>query len=341
MQKLSKFVTVMLALSSSVAFASNMKPVNHSDTTVMPTQQNSWQLGVSGLYLQPSFGGNGLGYSTYSNYGFDFAGNLIEVNGATNYLSNIQPNRDWASEIFASYGFGSGNDFTLSWYHLNNNTNGTLPPGTLYAGSASALYAGTLNIATRWDAVNAMVGQRINFSDNKILHLAVGLQWTDINPKFVNSPRITANAPAVFVTTDNISYTGIGPRVAGDFSYIIGSGFGVYAKAGGTLLVGTAKQSIYGYRNLGGFNLYSTGNYNQTNNSIVVPEVDAMLGMKYDYKTSHGVIGLDVGYLWVSYINAIVSQVGSGVVSSAISNSVSTNFNMNGVACTLTLSGNI
>lgn len=333
MPKLSKLVAIFLALSSGVTFA-------ETATSTQPLP-NVWQLGVTGLYLQPSFGGNGLGYSTYSNYGYDLNGNLISVNGAVNHLSNIQPSRQWAFALDGSYGFGNGNDVDISWFHLNNNTNDSLPQGTLFAGSASALYAGNIKLNTSWDAVNVVVGQRINFSDTRNIRLHIGLQGADINAKFTNFPRRTPTGNPIFITTDNLTYRGIGPRAGGEFNWLAGRGFGVYIQGAGSLLVGTARQSVDGYRNIGGFNLYSTGNYNQSNHGVVVPELEGKLGIKYDYPVKNAVVGLDVGYLWVTYLNALVSQVGSGVVSSAISNSSASNFNMNGLACTLTVSGNI
>ena len=112
-----------------------------------------------------------------------------------------------------------------------------------------------------------------------------------------------------------------------------------YAKAGASLLVGKGSQSVSGYHDLGGFNLYSTGNYNQSNNNVVVPELDANLGLKYNYAFKQGILGFDLGYLFATYLGAIVSQVGAGVVSSSISTSTSTNFNLNGPYLGITWAG--
>src|SRR3990167_6100380 len=167
MVKLNKIVAVILALGSSMAFADSAKQPNASGNITIPVQKNSWRAGIAALYMQPSFCGNGLGYSSYSNYGYDFSGNLVEVNGAPNRLSNVKPNREWAFQLDGSYGFGNGNDIDVNWYHLNNVTKGSLPQGTLFAGSAPALYAGFLNVSTNWDAINVELGQRIDFGAAK------------------------------------------------------------------------------------------------------------------------------------------------------------------------------
>jgi hypothetical protein len=183
MSKLKKIVAIIFAVTSGISFASTTVEPSQSESIIIPTNQNTWHIGVSALYLQPSLGGNGLGYSSYSNYGFDYFSNRIEVNGATNQLSNVQPDREWASQVDVSYGFGSGNDVDANWYHLDNNTSEVLPRGTLFAGSAPSLYAGQLNINTTWDAINVGVGQRINFGETKLVRLHVGLQGAEVAAK--------------------------------------------------------------------------------------------------------------------------------------------------------------
>lgn len=341
MLKLRKIVVLMLAMSSQVTFAHDYKQTCLPGNLTTPCHHSAWHLSAAALYFQPSLGGNGLGYSSYSNYGYDFFGNLLEVSGAPNYLSNVEPNWDWGYKLEGAYDFDRGNHIVINWYHLNDSTSDQLPSGTLFAGSAPSLYAGDINVSTNWDAVNLEFGQYINFIDMNMFRLHAGLTYADIQTTFTNYPRLTPSGPAVFNTKDNLSYSGIGPRVGGDFVYNIAYGFGFYAKAAVGLLTGTAKQSVTGYQNLGGFNLYSTGNYKQSNNGVVVPELEGKLGLTYDYKMPRSSFGIDLAYNWISYINPIVSQVGSGVVSSAISNSTTTNFDLNGVSLGFTWTGNL
>ena len=336
MFKLNIFAFVFLAAGiSTVTYAST-----YSTTPVtLPMVQNTWHLGATALYLQPNLGGNNLGYTSFGNYGTDFNNVVVERNGAANDLSSNTSDRRWGFQLNAGYGFGNGSDIDLNWYHLNERTNGSLPTGTLFSGSASALYAGDLDLETKWDAVNLEVGQRFDLNPCNIIRLHTGLSYARIRNTVINYPRLTANGNPVFVTHDTITYTGIGPRIGADYLLQTPYGLGIFAKAGASLFVGTAKQSVYGYHDLGGFNLYSTGNYHQTNNNVVVPELDANLGLKYDYTSRLGVLGFNLGYMFTTYLNAIVSQVGAGIVSSSISTSSTTNFNLNGPYVGITWTG--
>lgn len=327
MLTLKKVAPVVLTLVNSLAAANTIGPDCH------------WGIGVSALYVQPSFGGNGLGYSSFSNYGTDFFNIQQEVNGATNHLRNVHPRDDWGFQLEASYDFGEGNDLNINWYHLNDSTHGDLQQGTLFAGSASALYAGKLNVTPTWDAINLEVGQYIDFCDWLTMRLHVGAEFARVRAKFKNYPQLTATGSPIFITNDKISYAGFGPRLGADFNYDVGCGFDVYAKVAGSLLAGVAKQSVTGYHDLGGFNLYSTGNYKQSNHSVVIPELESKLGLKYNYIMAGGNLGFDLGYMWLTYLNALVSQVGTGIVSSAISNSSAASFDLNGIYFSLTWTG--
>ena len=337
MSTLKLIALAVLTAGSSMAALASHQPVPVSSAAIIAP--NTWHGGITALYLQPNFGGNGLGYSSFNNYGTNFLNQRVEINGATNKLSNIVPDRTWGFALDLGYDFAAINDVDLNWYHLNDTTNGNFPSGTLFAGSASALYAGQFNINTQWDAVNLVVGQHFMLNPRNMLRLYVGLNGSRIQVNFKNYPQIVPNSTPVFVTNDTITYTGIGPRLGGDYTYDTCYGFTTYAKAAGSLLVGTAKQSVTGYRDLGGFNLYSTGNYNQSNHNIVVPELEAKLGVKYNYLMPTSKLGLDVAYMFATYLGAMVSQVGSGVVSSSISNSSATNFNLNGPYIDVTWTG--
>jgi hypothetical protein len=310
-----------------------------SFSVAAPSVKNKWYAGVTALYIQPNLGGNNLGYSSFGNYGTDINNRVVERNGGANDLSDISSDRTWGFQFNAGYEFCAGNDIDLNWYHLYDRTNGSLPTGSLFAGSASALYAGELDLQTRWDAVNLEVGQRFNFNVGNMIRLHAGLSYARIRNTVINYPKLTPLGNPLFITHDTITYTGFGPRIGGDYLYQTGFGLGIFAKAGASILVGTAKQSVSGYHDLGGFNLYSTGNYNQSNNSIVVPVLDANLGLKYDYTFRQGVLGFNLGYMFATYLNAIVGQVGAGIVSSSISTSTTSNFNVNGPYFGITWTG--
>lgn len=340
MLKLNRAITLIFAMSNCSVFAGSIVPLY---TPCATCEKPAFSFSADALYLQPSFGGNGLGYTSFSNYGNDIPGNIIDVNGATNHMRNINPDWRWGFELEGSYYLNPTNDFTLNWSRLNETTNGHLPQGTLFAGSAGGLYAGRLKVAPRWDAINLEVGQRFIFDECKTLRFHVGLAYAHIKTKFTNYPQIFPTGAPLFITKDSIAYEGFGPRFGGDFNYAIGYGVNLYAKAAGSLLVGTAKQSVHGYHDFvfagNGFP-YSTGNYKQHHDGVIVPELEAKLGVKYDCPLAFGNLGVDLGYLWITYLNAIVSQVGADVFSSAISASTTTNFDLNGVYFGIKWTGN-
>lgn len=314
---------IATVLISNITFAGAM------ETVEFPCAPCSWSLGATALYLRPSFGGNGLGYSSFGNYGTNFFGSSVEVDGAPNHLSNVKPKQDWSFQLEGSFDISNQNDITVNWTHFNNATEHNLPQGTLFAGSASSLYAGLIIVTPSWDAVNVEVGQCIEFSD-LLMRLHIGVEFANIQNKFKNYPQLTATGSPIFITKDKMQYTGFGPRVGGDFDYDLGCDFSFYAKGAAGLLAGRSKQTVSGYYDLGGFNLYSTGNYTQSNNSVVVTELEGKLGFTYDYQFNKSCLKLDLGYLWLTYLNSLVSQVGSGVVSSSISNSTAANFDLSG-----------
>ena len=346
MLKLKRIAMAILVVgvgSSSASFANVITP------NIAP-----WSFGVNALYLQPSFGGNGLGYSTYGNYsGNDEFGNFVGVNGASNTIYDINPKWGWGFEVQGAYRFNAKNEVGIQWYHLNNRTNGYLPQGSLFAGNYDGLYAGRLQIGQRWDAVNLDVSHDILLDEQKTVRAFAGISFASINNQFKNHPLLHPSSPPIFNTVETLSYNGFGPRVGGDFGYTLGHGFGLYANAASSVLVGSNSQKVSGFQDLTtipgyGAQLFSATNFSQTNNGIIVVELESKLGVKYDYQLAHGNLTLDIGYLWMSYLNGITSFNEVGVIDTAGVGTASlgavnttANFNLNGLYFGLKWSGNI
>lgn len=45
------------------------------------------------------------------------------------------------------------------------------------------------------------------------------------------------------------------------------------------------------------------------NNTLVVPEVDGKIGMAYTHPLAQGELSLDIGWLWVNYMDALAAPV--------------------------------
>lgn len=310
-------------MSSSIIFANEL------------TADAEWSFGAKALYLQPSFGGNGLSYSSFSNYsGKDDNGVFVGKNGGTNHINNINPKWHFGFELEGAYRFNPKNDVNIEWYHLQEHVNGHLPIGSVFSGSFDGFYANHLKLAQSWDAINLELGHRMHCDENKSIRLHAGLAYARIKNKFTNYPQLFPTRDVLFVTHDTMSYHGIGPRIGGDFGYTLWHGLGLYAKAAGDLLVGSTKQHISGFQNVPspiyGLQPYGTPNYSHSHNGVIVTELEAKLGVKYDYPiTQDNVLSFDLGYLWLTYLNAITSYTDIGIVGTADGASIGTNTNAN------------
>lgn len=319
-------------------------------TLVSRPNHGLWSFAANALYLQPSFGGNGLGYSSFSNYsGNDDNGHFVGVSGTSNRINNLNPKWAWGVELEGAYRFNEKNDVELQWYHLNENVNGYLPPGSVFSGNYDGFYAGFMQLAQNWNAVNLEVGHLVSFDDTKNVRLHAGLSFANIKNKFTNYPQLYPTGSPIFITTDTLSYSGIGPRVGGDFGYVVGHGVSLYAKTAASVLLGSSKQRNSGFQNytnsIYGFQPYGTPNYNQTNNGVIVTELDAKLEARYDYQMANGILSFDLGYLWMNYLNAITSYTDIGIVGTGDGASIGTNttanFNLNGLYFGMKWLGNI
>lgn len=330
-----KTIAALLACTTSMVFANS--------TDCYLCENKVWEVGASALYLRPSFGGNGLGYSAFGNYaGADNQKVIITHNGVNN-IYNVTPNRAWGFQIDGVYHYCINNDVKLDWYHLNETVHGSFPFGTLFSGSIDGFYAGSLQLETRWDAVNLEFGHEINVLTRELFRLHAGFTYARIKNTFTNHPKLFLTSSPYFTSTDTLSYTGFGPRIGVDVNYAVGWGFSLYAKTAGGLLIGTAKQSINGYinvvNNIYGVIPFGTNNFISSRNNVIVPELDAKLGVNYEYRLPNADLNLNLGYLWTTYLRAIVAYTGIGIVGSSIGVPTTTHFDLNGVFLTLSVSG--
>lgn len=345
MLKLRNTLFSILVASNALIFAGTTGPI------CKPGDANcdipAWEFGALALYLQPSYGGNGLGYDTFSNYGYDNLNQLVETNGATDFIHHVSPSQGWGFRIEGAKHINLNNDLSINWSHLDTKRQSYLPNGTLFAGSASGFYAGLIKLAPTWDTVNIEGGQSIHFTDSSHLRYHLGVEYARIKNAITNYPRLQPQSAPIFVTHDVTTFNGFGPRIGMDFTQNVVNNVAFYANAAASLLVGTAKQSVSGYLNFPAFfpgdtlNPYSDNNYLQKSPSVVIPELEAKLGATYHYALTNGKVKFDVGYMWLDYFNVIVRKVGAGVVSSAISISNTANFNLNGLYFGARWTGNV
>lgn len=304
--------------------------------TMGPSTTATYELGAYALYLHPTFGGNGLGYSTYSNYnGNDNNGVFQGVSGTANPINNILPKWQWGFALEGSYFITPTGDVHLDWYHLRDNTEDNLPRSSLFSGSVDGFYGNKLKLASHWDAVNLEMGHTTPLTEFTLAHLHAGLAYVGISNQFTNYPLLsqTSTLP-VFVTVDKMQFHGFGPRVGGDFSYALNHGLHVYAKAASDLLVGKNKQHIQGYQDINTPNygriIFGIPNYAQSK-TVVIPELEAKLGGTFQFNLWNGLASFDIGYLWMTYLQAIQSYTGVGIVGASVGNKSFANYNLDGL----------
>lgn len=296
MSNLKKTAAAVLALGlGGTVFAGTMGPVCTPGSVTVPCERTAWDFGARALYLN----------ATGEDY-FD----SVTVNNNTVY-GGVDHNWGWGFEIEGSYHFNTGNDFNINWYHFRKSHNryfglGTIVDPTLY-----------LSYEPQWDAVNFEFGQHVDFGDQKNIRFHAGAQYARLK----RESSLTVVGVGSFVNGDR-EFNGFGPRMGMDMSYDLVNGFSIYGKGAAAVLAGESKFSFVA----GPGAAYVSGE-----RDILVPEIEGKLGAAYTYAMAQGDLTLDVGYMWVQYINSHHA----GFVSSQ------TNFGLDGILFGATWVGNV
>jgi hypothetical protein len=295
MLNLKKTAAAVLFLGSSAAFAGSMGPVCSAVNVTVPCESSAWGFGAEALYLEPA--------SSSGSY------NYVAQNGQGQYL-NYPSKWAWGFKLEGSYHYGTGNDTNLNWYHVNKSATKSFAGAYTYPwGTTPAGTVGSASTDPKWDAVNLEFGQRVDFAENKNIRFHGGVEYARV----ANSTTLSLMNGTTFSAsgTRNPTFNGFGPRLGADMNYDWGNGLGVYVNGAGSILVGTSKFSrSYAY-----FNTpvaASGAGSTSASHTIIVPELETKLGVKYDYAMAQGDLTLDLGWMWVNYFNAQQSLMSTG-----------------------------
>lgn len=265
-------IAVMALTASGMASAAMYAPAPAPTCTpgnvTIPCEASKWDIGVQALYVQPIHDADATYINTTSGY------------------HDFDQDWGWGFKLDGSYHFGTGNDVTASWLHYDKTTN-----QALNLGGTNHDYS----LNSRLEQFNMVMGQHVDVGMNKNMRFYGGLQYAQIRSELDNRySTVTLNIARKF--------SGLGPTVGTDFSYDLGNGFSFTANAAGALLYGTSKNYATATSSvLSGAVIASTA----AASKMVVPEVEAKLGVAYAHNMAQGVLTIEGGYQAMNYFNAL------------------------------------
>lgn len=298
MLNLKKTAVAVLALGSSVAFAGTMGPVCVPGNVTVPCESTGWDIGGYALYLQPSHSADFLGLPSATVLGPD----VVDLG-----FGNANPRWRWGFKLEGSYHFCTGNDLNLNWYHLGRNTTTRTFTGFFdpLADLAAAPGTGSFSVRPAWDAVNLEFGQHVDFSEFSSMRFHGGVQYARMKNQVAFAGSEAVDLPLVDVVgfNSNSTYNGFGPRAGADLRYGWGNGFAAYANAAAALLVGSSKLNTSFTTATTAVVPVTASLLGSGSHTLVVPELEAKLGLMYDWAMAQGSLTIDAGWMWFDYIN--------------------------------------
>lgn len=309
-------VVAVLSVASSLSFAGAMGPVSCvKENLTLPCECQSWTFAGRALYLQSNT-------SLYNNKGI-----LSTTPFVFNSDINFNPGWDWGFQLEAGYHFSPSSDVNVNWYHFRQSNTQSIPGKTIFnTYVSSTLYdnltvnPGQFSINPQWDQVNIEFGKLFELGQSDNIRAHGGFNYSRVANSGIENygGNFTASIgipqTITFKDTRNESYSmtynGFGVRTGIDLTHKLDSGFALYANGAASLLAGTTKSDVTGsssnlFNNL--FNTYSGNDY--SNRNIVVPELDAKIGINYNYCMTQGNLIADAGWLWVNYFNVLDNSV--------------------------------
>ena len=271
-----KYAAVVLALGCGAIFAGTMGTVCDGVYATTPCEGTSWDFGARALFLDP----------VYSDGDYRYAA----VENSSGKYTNFNQKRGWGFFIEGSYHYNTGSDVNLNVYHLEKSMQ-KIYQGNFYFLNAREAELGLSQIKPSWNALNLEFGQYVSLGENKNIRFHGGLQYA----------RLTVDKNVSGINTDGFydglnfnmktksTFNGLGPRVGAHLGYDVGYHVGLYSDFAAAVLAG--------YDKINNNFQDSTGIVflNKASKTAVVPELEAKLGIQYDYGMAMGDLTFDLG----------------------------------------------
>ncbi|KTC84625.1 MULTISPECIES: Lpg1974 family pore-forming outer membrane protein [Legionella] len=280
----------VLALAGSAALAGTMGPVCTPGNVTVPCEAKKWDIGAEALYWQPAYT-SGLAYEFNPDYGFN----------------SVRPRWGWGYRLQGSYHFNTGNDITMTYIHYDKDSDRGGYSGSIPFAFAFEPYR--LRLQNKFDQVNLLVGQQVDMSAWKKMRFYGGFQFAKI--RLDQTRQFLAVPPALRLQSvsnlqqiRNADFEGVGPVIGMDYSYNLINGFSVTGNAATSLIYGVNRYvTAYIAGPAGVVNAVDKDSLR-----IVVPSIEAKVGLKYTHEWIQGTLNLEGGVQGINYFNALEAR---------------------------------
>ncbi|MBA2656685.1 MAG: hypothetical protein H0U70_06820 [Tatlockia sp.] len=291
---LKKTLAIIGLAANGLAIAGTMGPTCVPGDVSVPCAASKWNLGVQALYLQPTYSANKAYEPSVNNNVSDFSG--------------LRPDWGWGYQIEGSYHYLTGSDLTMTLMHYDIDTErGFAYRGFTLFSTDTIPY--NLHLENKFDQVNFVLGQQVDMGSWKTARFYGGLQYAKIRVDEANTyatvpQALVLQGVAGFQQYRDANVNGVGPVIGIDYSYNLPRGFSLTANTASSLLAGSTRYNDgYVFRPTGlvRFN-------NKHSRNIVVPSIEAKLGIKYVFECSQGALNVEGGYRALNYFNVFQTR---------------------------------
>lgn len=191
----------------------------------------------------------------------------------------------------------------MNWSRVQKST--TRNFGQLDNGFASLNITSSQDTVTpSWNAANFEFGQRVNFDEAKTVRFFGGVTYArlaaDINR--LQSGTIFGVLGSANVIRDSV-FNGFGPRIGADMAYHFNNSLGMYADSAFGILAGSQ-----GFEDSLILTTSPVVRVRDASINTVIPEFELKLGATYNRAIMNGQLSLDAGWMWIDYLNAVLSD---------------------------------